>query len=483
MLIGFNVGNFLSFSEIQHFSMVSAPHEDMKDHVVQCAGLDLLRGSFIYGANAAGKSNLVKAFAYSRDIILGDSSQIYCFGDVYLSHCNHDVPSKEPCYFEYVISVKNQIFSYGIEVDSDSGIMQSEWLFQTVDGSEQVIFAIDRGKGGESEINVTSLKQQFIDFIESVRDFTFLSFISHKDVPGIETIKDIYSWFRNSLIIMLPEVSDYSMIVDDNFVNNLVSYLNHLDTGICDYARTRVLCIKSIEWKKREVLELDEIPYVMYKDVNINGSMRWIPVPDEYSEIESGVAECLITNAKQGKRCILYSNGDIFEFYKEESKVVCDEISFKHGSSLFPLSFRDESQGTRRLAHILSMFIMLSPASSDELCAPGLEKLFVIDELECSIHTSATQELVKMFCGISRLNCCQLITTTHESRLLDKKYVRRDEVWFVESSIDENDRFSTLYSLETFDDINEKHFDNAYLVGRYGAIPSIGMSDRMGEDY
>ncbi len=67
----------------------------------------------------------------------------------------------------------------------------------------------------------------------------------------------------------------------------------------------------------------------------------------------------------------------------------------------------------------------------------------------------------------------QLIVTSHDSRLLESKLLRRDEIWFSEMSIDKTDKKTQLFSLISFDDDKEKHIDIAYLEGRYGAIPEL----------
>ena len=95
----------------------------------------------------------------------------------------------------------------------------------------------------------------------------------------------------------------------------------------------------------------------------------------------------------------------------------------------------------------------------------------IVDELECSIHTLATMEILKIFLGRPNSKLSQLIATTHESRLLSVDKIMRDEIWFMEGTVKSDDRCSSLYSLSDFEDIKENNIDIAYLEGRYGAIP------------
>ena len=63
-----------------------------------------------------------------------------------------------------------------------------------------------------------------------------------------------------------------------------------------------------------------------------------------------------------------------------------------------------------------------------------------------------------------------LIVTTHEDMLLDFSVLRRDEIWFVEKNEEGN---TYLYSLEEFKERFDKNIANAYLDGRYGAVPRL----------
>jgi len=64
----------------------------------------------------------------------------------------------------------------------------------------------------------------------------------------------------------------------------------------------------------------------------------------------------------------------------------------------------------------------------------------------------------------------QLVFTTHDTHLLDTKYLRRDQIWFTEKDATEA---SDLYSLLDFKVRNDRDIENDYINGRYGAIPFI----------
>ena len=115
MLIEFKVDNFLSFSDMQILRM--APTLETDGNGTSFGEISDMM--FVYGANGSGKSNLVKAMKYSRDIAL--------YGRSNLPASAND--SKQDSYFEYVVSIKDSIYSYGFEINISNNVIKSEWLY------------------------------------------------------------------------------------------------------------------------------------------------------------------------------------------------------------------------------------------------------------------------------------------------------------------------------------------------------------------
>ena len=69
MLIRFAVENFLSFKDRQIFSMVAAKHTRHHEHIADVEGKRILKGSFLFGANASGKSNFIKAVGFAKKLV------------------------------------------------------------------------------------------------------------------------------------------------------------------------------------------------------------------------------------------------------------------------------------------------------------------------------------------------------------------------------------------------------------------------------
>ena len=130
-------------------------------------------------------------------------------------------------------------------------------------------------------------------------------------------------------------------------------------------------------------------------------------------------------------------------------------LVLKHGESIF--DFSEESDGTKRLLDLVDM-----------LMDKRKDIVFVVDELERSLHPTLTEHFLKLFMEAHEEDRTQLIFTTHEDTIMDQELFRRDEIWFVER---DNTNASRMYSLDRFKERYDKRLSKAYLEGRYGAIP------------
>jgi uncharacterized protein len=134
--------------------------------------------------------------------------------------------------------------------------------------------------------------------------------------------------------------------------------------------------------------------------------------------------------------------------------------SLAHGKE-YGLAFGDESDGTRRLLELLPVLHTMS-----NQC-----RVFVIDELDRSLHPLLSAEFVRFFADSCQGCRSQLIITTHDTHLLNQDLLRRDEIWFVEK---DSEQQSVLTSLVDYSVRNDLRIERGYLAGRFGAIPVIG---------
>ena len=140
------------------------------------------------------------------------------------------------------------------------------------------------------------------------------------------------------------------------------------------------------------------------------------------------------------------------------------------------LNFKFESLGTTKLFALLGPFF-------DTIQNGGV---LIIDEFGASLHTQLSVELLKLFYSTMNVLGAQLIITTHDTNLLRKDLLRRDQIWFAEKS---SEGASDLYSLVEYkinqanSVRNDASFSKDYLLGRYGAIPYFGNIDKFIMEY
>ena len=132
-------------------------------------------------------------------------------------------------------------------------------------------------------------------------------------------------------------------------------------------------------------------------------------------------------------------------------------MSTNHGNENDLFVFSDESDGTRRLFDLIPIF---------QAALRG--QIIIVDELDRSLHTKATQEFIRYFYDVTEGLPTQLIVTTQDSNIMDLDFIRQDEIWFVERQPDHS---SKLYSLNQFKARFDKKVEKDYLLGRYGAVP------------
>ena len=448
MLVNFNVQNFLSFNEKQSFSMIGGKVRGKANHLTAGSSPKLLKFASIFGANASGKSNIVTAMDFARDVILdgfpSDCTLKYCrtFAD------NKDKPSR----FEFEIFIKGKCYVYGFEIILYERSILAEWLFEVAsDKRRKEIFVRnikekDITLGGHfKDKEVLNKLTVYADAVKSDDTVLFLTEMNrnkndlYQNNPEFSVLRTLFRWFERVLDINYPNkpFSSYSYFMMDDKASEIADIIAAFDTGIRNF---RVINTS-----------LDELAAALPRDL----------IKEILNDLEKEVSR----KRKEGK-----SNKDIGgflrgekEFYilgvNEEGDPNIKTLEFEHGNQGAYLGLSEESDGTRR---ILELIELLFAAKN------GANKVYVIDEIDRSLHPMLTYKLVESYLNLDKQSKMQIIVTTHESRLLDLELLRRDEIWFVNKN---KDGESVLYSLDAYNERFDKKIDKAYLDGVYGGIP------------
>lgn len=492
MLRRFNVKNFMSFSctesgKTEEFSMIPGKVRSLKKHIYDDGENKLLKFSAIYGANASGKSNIVKAISCMRNILLHNSTIGYIEKYSKIGEGN----DKKPSYFEAEIVIDKKRYSYGFEVILSQSRFVSEWLIELINDEEKVIFERN------IENNKFDILQEWLDNPElktrleiykeeadSIPSSLFLNTMNQKkdifyeNYPKINILKQVYEWFDKKLVINDPTKPVYgrSFTTTLKKIERAIQIINSYGTGVKDHIKIDIDFSDMMaklpedvkeelknELQKRKAYLLDQNLLLknivneyktIKKEIDNKGEKEYLKERLKTNNVASDKAE------KDWQRlceeCIgIRSKNNFFIVRDDIDDCNFYEIRLKHSDNNV-FDFGEESDGTQRLWDILEVLL------TDE------NKIFVIDELDRCLHPSLTYKFVKEFFRTSENKNVQLIVTTHESRLLDFDLLRRDEIWFVDKrSTGESD----IYSLEEYNERFDKKIDKAYLEGRYGGVP------------
>lgn len=443
MLMRFSISNFLSFGyrtdetgEIvpTEYYLYAGRTEQHKERIIHYKDRKVLKFSSIYGANASGKTNLIRGIDAGKQIVLNTMDGTD-FQDKFCRTSSAN--ASNPTLFEYEFTIEDRCFAYGFSVNLKDRVTLSEWLYEMKAAEEYVLF--ERiAEGGqyyfdEGLFGNTENCEQFHFFIKDAnRIGTTLLLYEIKrrkmDEDDFILFNKIYDWFQYKLVVIYPETkigASYFLFGSDN--TKLVNILKYLDTGITGYSM-RVM---------------NEAAFKEY-------------FPNE------SLAEKFLRNPNADKgtksRGILNFGDTLFELeYDETGTKKIAKLVFQHGMDENKYEYGEESDGTKRMIELLDVIL-----NDDE------EKVFVIDELDRSLHPQMTIKFVETFLKFSEEKTTQLIITTHESNLMDLNILRRDEIWFAEKEENNN---TNLYTLEKFKIRYDKVVAKDYLAGRYGAVP------------
>lgn len=384
--------------------------------------MHVLPVSAIFGGNASGKSNFVKALYHFQQMVLSGKIETDIFK---LDAELYNAPST----FVVCALADERVWEYTLTVNKKE--IEEESLIYVKDKKEVQVFYRTSGSFSiDKTIGIPQDSRRRLELIgESLAPSSiFLHSVQAYRIEGIESVMTpIYDWFQNTLCIVSADSRRAALGVD--LIRRLQLYseaLSNADTGI-------------------DELKLTE---VNIEQLDIN--------PDVLEKFKQSEADFIFNN--EDSTLVLMKADDGVHAYR------CLSMHHDGNGKEVPFLFTDESDGTRRLLHLL-------PTLIDYEVKP---RVYVIDELDRSLHTNLSRYLVEQQLKIARSeskNRQQLIFTTHDVMLMDQTLLRRDEMWAVERA---RDNGSHLISFEDFIEIRkDKDIRRSYLTGHMGGLPRI----------
>lgn len=414
MLVEFRVKNFRSLRDEQVLSLVASTDKTLLDTHALGTGLKaapyLLKSAVVYGANASGKSNLIKALQYMSRVVL--ESAALQPGQMFdrLQPFKLDAASgNQSTEFEVTFIIDGVRYQYGFAMNSQRIVSEHLLVYKAFKPQRWFERHFDAANGKDVYDFGPGLKGAKTVWEGATRPNAL--FLSMAVQLNSDALRPVFDWFANRLVI----VNEQSPLSPQFSVQMLKQEAQRKAIG--EFLRAADISIADIE-----VVSRPAMAYSIHFDL------------------------------ATGKR------------EEGASEQAVDEVKFHHvteqGQAVFDLM--DESSGTRDLLFLAGPIL--------DILDKGLTLL--VDELDTSLHTLLVQALVRLFHRPeANTGGAQIIFTTHDTSLLDAYGLfRRDQIWFVEKRPDQS---SSVYPLLDFSPRKSEALERGYLQGRYGALPFL----------
>ncbi len=425
MIVEFSLGNYRSFNEVQTLHLqaakIKSKYKSTDINNVFEAGdkYSLLKSKIIYGANASGKSNLIRGMAAMLNIIRDSFKDDSIIQKTVEPFRLSKSTLQEPTFFQISFILENVPYRYGMQLKD--GKICDEWLFGTP-GKKEVYFFIREG------LSVKVNENQFKEAL--------------KILPDNEDETPIYG--ESALFLTVAAASKRPLA--EKIVRKLTKQTSILFNITQSYVTQDLL--KSL---KNDQFKILLIKFLRSIGIEINNIER---KEIDLKQLPKEVQE-LLNFTKEEPATI--------EITRKMTSVDGEEDSF----ATFDLGV-DEAEGTKKM-------IALSPYIFSSLL---LGQTIIIDEFDARLHPRLSRKIIELFnSNKNNKKKSQLIVISHDTNLMDAQLFRRDQIGFVEQ-----DEFgaSQLYSLVEYKGIrNNASFEKDYLKGKYGAVPFLNAVDNL----
>lgn len=405
MLLEFRVKNYRSIKEEAVITMLAnRSYKEQMASLLDAQGKKVLPVVGIFGANASGKSNVIKAaMAALNTIRKSNSMEEGMIMEEMIPFAFDKDTAKEPCCFDFDLIENGIRYQYGFKATKTEVV--EEYLFAYLSKKKSQVFKREK----ESYDIKTPFREELQEFSKySMPNRLFLSLAAFWKS---KTISPVFYCFRDKFTAINTQaiklIFPYMLSIDKNkdlLKKQLLEFLHRADFHIHDY-----------------VLETEN------------------PLPFEDMKDEKAIKDALSVFLKHKMNVIHEVNGE-----------------------RFGLDFKDESEGTQT-------FLAISLPIRASL---GMGSTLFVDEIDTNLHHLLTQHLISLYMNDDdNPKGAQLIFNAHDTLLMDKYLLRRDQIYLTEKKKETDS--TILYKLEDASPRKGSDIPSQYLIGRYGAIPKI----------
>ncbi|MFG3528872.1 ATP/GTP-binding protein [Streptomyces sp. NPDC047917] len=411
MLLNFRVSNHRSIREEQELQLHPAYDADRPSgtdwQAVPVAGL--------FGANAAGKSNLLGALEYMARMVVNSHRDAEPDDGVTRRPFRLDTAAlDEPSWYVVDLLLDGVRFTYGFSVDDERVL--DEWLYSYPHGKKRKIF---ERPDGDVQPGDSQAKRE-LELVENITEPNVL-FLTMAARSRQLDFRPVYDWFLTDLRFgrqgpgRLAGSDMARMLESPERHPELMALLRAADLGIEECGTERVL--------------LDE---------------------DALRQRYGGrlPARLLARLEEEGPQ-----------------EHLRPWLGHRGRTGVVRMDLHEQSAGTRALLEQAPRFMSVLRRGGT----------FVVDEIDSSLHPLLTAQLIGLFQDpATNPHGAQLVFTTHDASLLGRMggedILKRDQVWFLEKN---RHGETELFALSEFKPrIGENH-ERRYLGGSYGGVPFI----------
>ena len=415
----------MSFKDSTTVCMAAGDNDFLNDRIpyIQDYKVKLLPIATVFGGNASGKSNLLRAIDYVKWLII-DGPQNSDESIRLRPHKLDKVSLDSPTEFKFVVLVDEVMYDFQFTAIQETIIYEK--LSTIHPNSKKVELVYERKEGKKIKFSDQFDSNGFVTTVaEGLKsNQLFLSFIGRMDPINSWPV---YSWFKENLVIILPETKIRAEIFNEKRYQEAINpVISKLDCGIVSIGNEDVTA-------KMDPTTLSKIKQRLEET---NGAIAGneksrVVVSEKDGEL---LAERMVTFHQNEK-------GNLVQFIVQE-----------------------ESDGTARVLDLIPGFLDISRKVS--------KKVYIIDEIDRSLHTDLSRNLLIAYLeNCSTDSRSQLLFTTHDILLMDKHMLRRDEMLVTQRS---KGGVTTISSLDEFETKKKKYeLYKDYLNGRFGGIPDI----------
>jgi AAA15 family ATPase/GTPase len=416
MLLQFFVSNYRSIRNEQVFTLLADKSvKENADAVITDGNSNALSSAVVYGRNASGKSNLLKAIQAIKYMVIQSASfKVGTNIQTYEPYLLDKLYSNKPVEFKIEFVAADSIkYRYEIGYTETAIIYERLYSFPKLQSAKLFerdglhITYGDRVTGRKKDIEETLYENQL--YLSKIGSFR-LEALYHA-FHFFDKLLETFMVHNSRQDEVLLELFLDRMKLDPQFSSNITKLIRAADTNIQSFNLDAAS--KDLKTSSSKINQADQTDFLI--------NIRQVPVRARH-QLFSGLS----------------SSG---------------EIDF---------SLTNESAGTLKLMTIGGIILVA--------LAEG--QVLVIDELSNSLHPKVTKALVKLFNDpLSNPKKAQLIFTTHEVSLLDNELFRRDQVWLSEK---EFEGYSHYYTLADIAGVRkDSPWEKWYMNGRLGATPVI----------